>query len=95
MDLKSSATLNTATAWTVFEGDKPEPMQVEILGVLKDALGPAHERYYGAGYKSRQHGVEDVRVDMGELRSAGTVRIEPAGSFSDLTAGIEGQYVGT
>jgi len=59
---------------------------------LEDALGPAHERYYGAGYKSRQHGVEDVRVDMGELRSAGTVRIEPAGSSSDLTAGIEGQY---
>jgi hypothetical protein len=59
---------------------------------LEDALGPAHERYYGAGYKSRQHGVEDVRVDMGELRSAGTVRIEPAGSFPDLTAGIEGQY---
>jgi len=59
---------------------------------LEDALGPAHERYYGAGYKSRQQGVEDVRVDMGQLRSAGTVRIEHAGSFPDLTAGIEGQY---
>jgi len=30
----------TGTAWTVFEGDKPEPMQVEILGLLHDALGP-------------------------------------------------------
>jgi Pseudomonas avirulence D protein (AvrD) len=59
---------------------------------LEDALGPAHERYYGAGYKFRQHGVEDVRIDMGELRSAGTARIEPAESFPDLTAGIEGQY---
>jgi len=27
-------------AYTVFEGVTPEPMQVEILGVLKDALGP-------------------------------------------------------
>jgi hypothetical protein len=28
------------TAWTVFEGTKPEPMQVEILGVLHNARGP-------------------------------------------------------
>ena len=26
-------------AYTVFEGVNPEPMQVEILGLLKDALG--------------------------------------------------------
>jgi SpoIVB peptidase S55 len=29
-----------ATAYTVFEGTHPEPMQVEILGLLKNALGP-------------------------------------------------------
>ena len=33
----------TATAWTVFEGDKPEPMQVEILGVLRGARGPGQD----------------------------------------------------
>jgi len=33
----------TGTAWTVFEGTKPEPMQVEILGVLRDARGPGHD----------------------------------------------------
>ena len=33
----------TATAWTVFQGDKPEPMQVEILGVLRGARGPGHD----------------------------------------------------
>ena len=32
-----------ATAWTVFTGDKPEPMQVEILGVLRGARGPGHD----------------------------------------------------
>jgi hypothetical protein len=32
-----------ATAWTVFEGTKPEPMQVEILGVLRGARGPKHD----------------------------------------------------
>ncbi len=31
------------TAWTVFSGDKPEPMQVEILGVLRGARGPGHD----------------------------------------------------
>ena len=33
----------TATAWTVFTGSKPEPMEVEILGVLRGALGPGHD----------------------------------------------------
>jgi len=28
------------TAWTVFEGTQPEPIGVEILGVLKDVNGP-------------------------------------------------------
>ena len=32
-----------ATAWTVFQGDKPEPMQVEILGILRGARGPGHD----------------------------------------------------
>jgi len=33
----------TATAWTVFEGNKPEPMQVEILGVLRGQRGPGQD----------------------------------------------------
>ena len=27
----------------MFEGVKPEPMEVEILGVLKDAIGPGQD----------------------------------------------------
>src|ERR1017187_3111844 len=30
-------------AYTVFEGVAPEPMEVEILGVLKDAIGPGQD----------------------------------------------------
>ena len=33
----------TATAWTVFAGTKPEPMQVEILGVLRGERGPGQD----------------------------------------------------
>jgi hypothetical protein len=33
----------TATAWTVFKGTTPEPMDVEILGVLRGARGPGHD----------------------------------------------------
>jgi hypothetical protein len=33
----------TGTAWTVFTGTKPEPMDVEILGVLRGARGPGHD----------------------------------------------------
>ncbi len=32
-----------ATAWTVFQGTKPEAMDVEILGVLHGARGPGHD----------------------------------------------------
>lgn len=32
-----------ATAWTVFSGTKPEPMDVEILGILRGARGPGHD----------------------------------------------------
>ncbi|WP_348260635.1 SpoIVB peptidase S55 [Telmatobacter sp. DSM 110680] len=32
-----------ATAWTVFTGTSPEPMQVEILGVLRGARGPGQD----------------------------------------------------
>ena len=32
-----------AIAWTVFTGTKPEPMDVEILGVLRGARGPGHD----------------------------------------------------
>ena len=28
------------TAYTVFEGNKPEPMQVEVLGILRNMTGP-------------------------------------------------------
>ncbi len=31
------------SAWTVFEGTRPEPMQVEILGVLHGARGPGQD----------------------------------------------------
>lgn len=32
-----------ATAWTVFRGTQPEPMEVEILGVLRGARGPGQD----------------------------------------------------
>jgi hypothetical protein len=32
-----------ATAWTVFEGTDPEPMDVEILGVLRGGRGPGQD----------------------------------------------------
>jgi hypothetical protein len=42
----------TGTAWTVFEGTVPEPMDVEILGVLKGSRGPHRDlilaRLHGA-----------------------------------------------
>lgn len=33
----------TGTAWTIFQGTTPEPMQVEILGILRGARGPGQD----------------------------------------------------
>jgi hypothetical protein len=33
----------TGTAWTVFEGSRPQAMQVEVLGVLRGARGPGED----------------------------------------------------
>jgi hypothetical protein len=64
--LPASAPLNTkifplseirrgqrGVAYTVFEGVTPEPMEVEILGVLKDSLGPGQDMILG-----RLHGAK-------------------------------------
>lgn len=41
------------TAWTVFEGTTPEPMDVEILGLLKDAIGPGQDMILGRLHGSK------------------------------------------
>jgi SpoIVB peptidase S55 len=80
-------------AYTVFEGVNPEPMDVEILGVLRDALGPGQDmilaRLHGA--KPEYTGVvagmsgSPVYID-GRLVGALSYRI---GQFSkDPIAGI-------
>ena len=80
-------------AYTVFEGVNPEPMDIEILGVLKDALGPGQDmilaRLHGA--KPEYTGVvagmsgSPVYID-GRLLGALSYRI---GQFSkDPIAGI-------
>ena len=80
-------------AYTVFEGVNPEPMEVEILGILRDALGPGQDmilaRLHGA--KPEYTGVvagmsgSPVYID-GRLVGALSYRI---GQFSkDPIAGI-------
>jgi hypothetical protein len=41
------------TAWTVFTGSKPEPMEVEILGVLRGARGPGRDMILAQLHGSR------------------------------------------
>ncbi len=47
------------TAYTVFEGSKPEPFDVEILGVLRDAIGPGKDMILArlGGSKAEYDGV--------------------------------------
>jgi hypothetical protein len=91
----------TGTAWTVFQGTTPEPMQVEILGVLRGARGPGQDlilaRLHGA--KPEYTGVVDgmsgspVYID-GKLLGALSYRIgqftkEPIAGITPIAQMIE------
>ena len=36
-----------ATAWTVFQGTEPEPVSIEIVGVMKNQWGPKQDIIVG------------------------------------------------
>jgi hypothetical protein len=83
----------TGTAWTVFAGTTPEPMQVEILGILRGARGPGQDLILAQlhGAKPEYTGVVDgmsgspVYID-GKLIGSLSYRI---GQFTkDPIAGI-------
>jgi len=83
----------TGTAWTVFQGTIPEPMQLEILGVLRGARGPGQDLILARlqGAKPEFTGVVDgmsgspVYID-GKLAGALSYRI---GTFTkEPIAGI-------
>ncbi len=69
----------TGTAWTVFQGSTPEPMQVEILGVLRGARGPGQDLIL-----ARLHGDEPEYTGVVEGMSGSPVYIDGklAGSLS-------------
>ncbi len=97
----------TATAWTVFQGTTPEPMQVEILGVLHGARGPGQDlilaRLHGA--KPEYTGVVEgmsgspVYID-GKLAGALSYRIgeftkEPIAGITPIEQMLEVRNLGT
>jgi hypothetical protein len=69
----------TGTAWTVFQGSTPEPMQVEILGVLRGARGPGLDLIL-----ARLHGDKPEYTGVVEGMSGSPVYIDGklAGSLS-------------
>jgi hypothetical protein len=69
----------TGTAWTVFQGSTPEPMQVEILGILRGARGPGQDLIL-----ARLHGDKPEYTGVVEGMSGSPVYIEGrlAGSLS-------------
>src|SRR5215831_19258011 len=47
-----------ATAWTVFQGTQPEPVPVEIVGVMRNYLGPRKDVILGKmGGKAKETNV--------------------------------------
>lgn len=59
-----------ATAWTVFEGADPEPMEVEILGVLRGGRGPGQDMIL-----ARLHGTKPEYTGVVEGMSGSPVYV--------------------
>jgi hypothetical protein len=91
----------TGTAWTIFQGNTPEPMQVEILGILRGARGPGQDLILAKlhGAKAEYTGVVDgmsgspVYID-GKLVGALSYRIgqftkEPIAGITPIAQMIE------
>jgi hypothetical protein len=91
----------TGTAWTIFQGSTPEPMQVEILGLLRGARGPGQDLILAKlhGAKPEYTGVVDgmsgspVYID-GKLVGALSYRIgqftkEPIAGITPIAQMIE------
>ena len=91
----------TGTAWTIFQGSTPEPMQVEFLGILHGARGPGQDLILAKlhGTKPEYTGVVDgmsgspVYID-GKLVGALSYRIgqftkEPIAGITPIAQMIE------
>lgn len=91
----------TGTAWTIFQGSTPEPMQVEFLGILHGARGPGQDLILAKlhGAKPEYTGVVDgmsgspVYID-GKLVGALSYRIgqftkEPIAGITPIAQMIE------
>lgn len=59
---------------------------------LEQLLGEPEERYYGDGFKSRQHQVRDVRVDLAALSASAKADVEPVLGSIEPLKGLGGGY---
>jgi avirulence D protein (AvrD) len=57
-----------------------------------DLLGPAVNRYYGDGFKTRAHRVVDVAANLAEVRATASVEFHGESSDVDRDGGLEGAY---
>jgi hypothetical protein len=57
-----------------------------------DILGLAERRYFGEGYKRRQHTITDLEGDAGNQYIQGLVRVTPIGLAGLEDDGLGGQY---
>ena len=97
----------TGTAWTVFSGNKPEAMEVEVLGVLRGARGPGQDmilvRLHGAKpeYTGVVEGMSGSPVYIGnKLLGALSYRIgqfskEPIAGITPIEQMLEVRDFGT
>jgi hypothetical protein len=59
---------------------------------VEQALGPAHSRYYGDGFKTRRQVITDVAVDLDKLTASANIGVEPVGEIAVPLEGLGGCF---
>lgn len=70
----------------------PKTSQYGRYPTVESLLGPAGDRYYGDGFKTRRQSIENVSVDLGALHAQATAAIHQLPGTSIPTAGTDGAH---
>jgi hypothetical protein len=90
-----SCEVGSLKATCEIEHEVPEPAaapQLHSLRSADDILGAAAMRYYGDGYKRRQHSITDIDVGRGNQYIQGLVRVAPVGMAGLADDGLGAHY---
>ncbi|MFC9397669.1 AvrD family protein [Streptomyces sp. NPDC057027] len=92
----STFTAHVGVMTARYEIEHAAPVRVSEDGAypsLDAVLGAAAGRYYGEGFKLREHTIGDVRADVGESTATATVTTRSLPGYEAVADGLDGDHL--